>query len=184
MRRKSLNCISQNEGEVKYLSKIEISDKVLCAEYEAVFRYTLSICRNETEAEDITQETFLKALNARQSFQGGSSLYTWLCSIAKNLWINRCKKNNREVKTDELSNIPVENRFQEYLENKDNALEIHKVLHILNEPYKEVFTLRVFGELSFSDIAKLFSKTESWARVTYHRSKKIIISQLRKGKML
>ena len=166
------------------MKKDDISDKVLCAEYEAVFRYTLSLCHNKTEAEDITQETFLKALNARHSFQGGSSLYTWLCSIAKNLWINKCKKDNKEITTDEMPNIQEESSFEEYLNNKDTALEIHKVLHILNEPYKEVFTLRVFGELSFSDIAKLFSKTESWARVTYHRSKKIIIEQLRKGGML
>lgn len=166
------------------MKKNDISDKVLCAEYEAVFRYTLSLCHNKTEAEDITQETFLKALNAHHSFQGGSSLYTWLCSIAKNLWINKCKKDNKEIITDEMSNIQEESSFEEYLNNKDTALEIHKVLHILNEPYKEVFTLRVFGELSFSDIAKLFSKTESWSRVTYHRSKKIIIEQLRKGGML
>ena len=166
------------------MKKDDISDKVLCAEYEAVFRYTLSLCHNKTEAEDITQETFLKALNARHSFQGGSSLYTWLCSIAKNLWINKCKKDNKEITTDEMPNIQEESSFEEYLNNKDTALEIHKVLHILNEPYKEVFTLRVFGELSFSDIAKLFSKTESWSRVTYHRSKKIIIEQLRKGGML
>ena len=169
---------------MKHLKKDDISDKVLCAEYEAVFRYTLSLCHNKTEAEDITQETFLKALNARHSFQGGSSLYTWLCSIAKNLWINKCKKDNKEITTDEMPNIQEESSFEEYLNNKDTALEIHKVLHILNEPYKEVFTLRVFGELSFSDIAKLFSKTESWSRVTYHRSKKIIIEQLRKGGML
>ncbi len=166
------------------MRKDDISDKVLCAEYEAVFRYTLSLCHNETEAEDITQEVFFKALNARHSFQGSSSLYTWLCSIAKNLWFNRCKKDNREVRIEEISNVQAENSLGEYLVNKDTALKIHKVLHILNEPYKEVFTLRIFGELSFSDIAKLFSKTESWARVTYHRSKKIIIEQLRKGGML
>ncbi len=141
------------------MKKDDISDKVLCAEYEAVFRYTLSLCCNETEAEDITQEAFLKALNARQSFQGGSSLYTWLCSIAKNLWINKCKKDNKEIRIDEMSNIQTEHHFEEFLHHKDTALEIHKVLHILNEPYKEVFTLRVFGELSFSEIAKLFSKT-------------------------
>lgn len=75
----------------------EISNEVLCAEYEAVYHYALSICRNETEAQDLTQETFLKAMNAVESFKGNSSLYTWLCAIAKNLWINRCKKQSREI---------------------------------------------------------------------------------------
>jgi RNA polymerase sigma-70 factor (ECF subfamily) len=41
----------------------------------------------------------------------------------------------------------------------------------MDEPYKEVFSLRVFGELPFAQIAELFGKTESWARVTYHRAK-------------
>lgn len=166
------------------MSKVDISDEVLCAEYEAVFRYTLSLCYNETIAEDITQETFLKALNARQSFKGGSSLYTWLCAIAKNSWLNRCKKEGREVKTGEFLEVVSGSSIDEYLESKDTTLAIHRVLHVLNEPYKEVFTLRVFGELSFVEIAKLFAKTESWARVTYHRSKKIIIEELRKGEML
>lgn len=52
----------------------EISNEVLCAEYEAVYHYALSICRNETEAQDLTQETFLKAMNAVESFKGNSSL--------------------------------------------------------------------------------------------------------------
>lgn len=166
------------------MNKIDISDNVLCAEYEAVYRYTLSLCRNETDAKDITQEVFLKALKSRQSFHGNSSLYTWLCSIAKNLWINKCKKENKQINIEEISNIQSNTQISEYLNTTDSALEIHKVLHILDEPYKEVFTLRVFGELSFSNIANLFSKTESWARVTYHRSKQKIMEQLRKDGLL
>ena len=66
------------------------------------------------------------------------------------------------------------------LSKKDMSKRIHKVIHTLDEPYKEIFTLRVFGELPFSDIGELFSKTESWARVTYHRAKKMIIEILKK----
>ena len=45
------------------------------------------------------------------------------------------------------------------------------MLHNLEEPYKEVFQLRIFGELSFRDIGKIFGKSENWARITYHRAK-------------
>jgi len=55
--------------------------------------------------------------------------------------------------------------------NKESYFEIHKILHTLEEPYKEVFSLRVFGELPFRQIGELFGKTESWARVTYHRAR-------------
>lgn len=160
----------------------EISNEVLCAEYASVYHYVLSICRNETEAQDITQETFLKAMNAATSFHGNSSLYTWLCTIAKNLWINRCKKQNREITPENLVEIEKDDQLsiEQRIVEKETAMYIHKILHHMNEPYKEVFSLRVFGQLSFSEIASLFSKTESWARVTYYRAKKIIYDQIRK----
>lgn len=159
-----------------------ISEKVLCAEYEAVYRYALSLCRNDIEAQDITQETFLKAMKSYEKFEGNSSLYTWLCAIAKNLWYNNCKKYNREVLPEDMLNIQNENQvpFEQNLFEKETALHIHKVLHSMQDPYKEVFSLRVFGQLSFGEIADLFSKTESWARVTYHRARKMIGEKLRK----
>ena len=159
-----------------------ISDEVLCAEYESVYRYSLSLCRNEAEAQDITQETFLKAMKAAESFEGNSSLYTWLCAIAKNLWLNRSKKQSREVLPENISNLQADNEpsIEQQVADKETAMHIHKVLHDLNEPYKEVFSLRVFGQLSFAEIAKLFSKTESWARVTYHRARKMISEKMGK----
>ena len=158
----------------------DISNEVLCAEYEAVYRYILCLCRNEAEAQDVTQEAFLKAMKTSNRFEGGSSLYTWLCAIAKNLWLDRCKKHNREVSAEELPEsgediIPLEQRLVE----KDTAMHIHRVLHDIAEPYKEVFSLRVFGQLAFADIADLFGKTDSWARVTYHRARKMISEKLR-----
>ena len=163
-----------------------ISDEILCAEYESVYRYVLVLCRSDTDAQDITQETFLKALKSADRFKGNSSLYTWLCAIAKNLWLNKCKKEGREIFSghpEVLSSpggIPLEERIAE----ADMSMRIHEALHQLNEPYKEVFSLRVFGQLSFAQIAHLFSKTESWARVTYHRARKMISEKMRKDGML
>lgn len=159
-----------------------LSEKMLCAEYEAVYRYILALCKNETLAEDITQDTFLKAMRAYDKFKGESSLYTWLCSIAKREFLNKVRRQSREVSIDEKFNIPDEkgDTFENLIQKKDTAMYIHLCLHKMDEPYKEVFSLRVFGELSFSDIAKIFSKTESWARVTFHRARKIINEQLRK----
>lgn len=159
-----------------------ISEEVLCAEYEAVYRYVLSLCRNEVEAQDITQETFLKAMKSSGKFEWGSSLYTWLCAIAKNLWFNNCKKYNREIFPEDMASV--QNKMQVPVEQnifeKDATMHIHRILHNLPEPYKEVFSLRMFGQLSFAEIAGLFSKTESWARVTYHRARKMIGEKMRK----
>ena len=160
-----------------------ISEEVLCAEYEAVYRYVLSLCRNEAEAQDITQETFLKAMRSSGKFEWGSSLYTWLCAIAKNLWFNNCKKYNREMFPTNIEYVEqnAQVSMEQNVFEKDTTMQIHRILHSLPEPYKEVFSLRMFGQLSFSEIASLFSKTESWARVTYHRARKMISEKMRKA---
>ena len=71
---------------------------------------------------------------------------------------------------------------EESLSDAQQTMEIHKILHKMGEPHKEVFTLRVFGELSFRQIGELFGKTESWARVTFHRAKVKIIDELEEQK--
>lgn len=157
----------------------EITEQALCAEYEAVYRYALGLCRSEADAQDVTQETFLKAMTAAGDFAGGSSLYTWLCAIAKNLWYNRCKKLGRELPLD-WDGQTATGDVEQAAEDRDAFLAVHRVLHTLDEPYKEVFSLRAYGQLSFGEIASLFGKTEGWARVTYHRARKAILDTLRK----
>lgn len=171
--------VKGKEGERVKRKKEKISDEILCGEYAAVYRYVLSLCRDENEASDITQEAFLKAMKAKTGFEGQSSLYTWLCAIAKRVWLSRCKRQNRELPDEGfLERLSQENTAEKQAEDKDTLLRAHKILHRMNEPYKEVFSLRVFGELSFADIASLFSKSESWARVTYHRARKMINEEL------
>lgn len=163
-----------------------LSDAVLCAEYRAVYQYACALCRNETEAQDVTQETFLKAMATPHGFAGDSSLYTWLCAIAKNVWRSRLKKQGREVSPEGWEEWAADASppMEELLLEKDLSRQIHRVLHGLKEPYKEVFSLRVFGQLPFAEIAALFSKTENWARVTYHRGRKQIVDTLRKEGLL
>ncbi|MBE6955297.1 MAG: RNA polymerase sigma factor [Ruminococcaceae bacterium] len=161
-----------------------ISEQVLSAEYEAVYRYALTLCRQEHEAQEITQETFLRAMSTKAGFAGESSLYTWLCAIAKNVYFNRCRKKKREVSLQEWEEPAAVMETEQQLEERDISLAIHQVLHDLSEPYKEVFSLRVFGQLPYREIAGLFGKTESWARVTYHRARKMMEETLRKDGIL
>lgn len=160
-------------------SRQDISQEVLCGEYEAVYRYTLTLCQNEAEAQDITQETFLKAMKSSDRFAGDSSLYTWLCAIAKNTWLDGCRKRKWEAPGDQLEDAGRETSpsVEETVTERDETMRLHRLLHQLKEPYKEVFSLRVFGQLSFSEIASLFGKSESWARVTYCRARKWIGQQ-------
>lgn len=144
--------------------------------FRDVYKYALSLSREPHVAEEITQETFFKALKHIDSFRGQCRLYVWLCQIAKNTYITYCRKQSRFVSEAERT---METALEEDLLTKETAFEIHKVLHCLPEPYKEVFSLRVFGELPFAQIGELFGKTESWARVTYHRARLKIKEELK-----
>ncbi len=139
--------------------------------FRDVYKYALSLSRDPHIAEEITQETFFKALKHIDSFRGQCRLYVWLCQIAKNTYFTYMQRQGRSAAKREC--IPEES-LEENLLVRESAFEIHKVLHHLPEPYKEVFSLRIFGELSFRQIGELFGKTESWARVTYHRARQKI----------
>ncbi|MBU3210554.1 RNA polymerase sigma factor [Clostridium algidicarnis] len=139
--------------------------------FKDVYRYVLSLSKNESIAEDITQETFFKALKNIDSFKRNCKMSVWLCQIAKNSYFSYLKKEQKifERVEDMVDVFDVD--FEQILFDDESAFEIHKLIHKLEEPFKEVFTLRFFGDLSFSKIAELFGKTESWARVTYHRAR-------------
>ena len=139
--------------------------------FKDVYKYVLSISRDEMIAEEITQETFFKALKNIDKFDGKCRLYVWLCQIAKNTFFTYKKKERYHEDLTEAEDILADSTFEQSLLSKESVYKIHKELHRLGEPYKEVFMLRVFGDLSFSQIGSLFEKTESWARVTFHRAK-------------
>ena len=67
---------------------------------------------------------------------------------------------------------------EEQIMDAQQAMAVHRVLHDLPEPYKEVFSLRVFGQLSFGDIGSLFGRTANWACVTYHRARQKIRDEM------
>lgn len=145
--------------------------------FKDVYKYALSLCRKEELAEEITQETFCKALKSADSFRGQCRIYVWLCQIAKNTYFSLSGKEKARHQKESLLQ-ETGGSLEEALLKKESAFEIHRTLHALDEPYKEVFSLRVFGELSFRQIGLLFGKTESWARVTFHRAKLKIKEEL------
>ena len=139
--------------------------------FSDVYQYIFSLCKDSSLAEEITQETFFKALKKIDQFDGKCTLFVWLCQIAKNTYFTYYTKNKRITPYTPSLETPDSNYFIDILLDKESTFEIHQILHNLDEPYKEVFSLRTLGELSFKQIGELFGKTESWARVTYHRAK-------------
>ncbi len=144
--------------------------------YMQVYSYMITLCKNSELAEEITQKAFYKALLNIKKYRGEASQLTWLCAIAKNIYLDMLR---REKKQGEIPDeIPDSEDIAKKTEDKDSVFRIHRILHQMEEPYKEVFQLRVFGELSFAQIGQLFGKSESWARVTYYRAKNKIRDKL------
>ncbi len=150
--------------------------------FSDVFHYTRSLTLDESRAEDLTAETFLRAMRSLSSFRGECDIRIWLCRIAKNLYLTEQQKRNRFTKEPLSEELPDGTDFTESFADRETALELHRLLHRMEEPYKEVFSLRTFGEMSFSHIGELFGKSEHWACVTYHRAKEKLRTQFFQNK--
>lgn len=145
-------------------------EKIYSEYFDAVFQYTVSLCQDEMWAEEITEEAFFKALKSIDTFRGECKLSVWLCQIAKNTFYTEARRRQRQAEPPSEAASAADS-IEQRLFDKETALELHKLLHLLDQPYKEVFWMRTFGELSFKEIGSLWGKSESWARVTYHRAK-------------
>ena len=156
-------------------------EQIYSTYFKSVYRYIWKLSGDEHIAEEITSETFLKAMKSIGDFRGECDMRVWICQIAKNTYYSYLKKNHKMVGVDEteLQSIADPNAFvEEQVGIQDEARQIRKILHTMPGPYKEVFMWRVFGELSFKEIGSLYSKTDNWACVTYHRARKMIQDRL------
>ena len=144
--------------------------------FHHVWLYARSLTGDGELAQEVTQETFVKALEAIDSFDGAKDIRAWLFTIARNTYFSLCRKQKRVVQ------LPVSGRCEdavvERMMDEETAKQIRAYLDQMAEPYKAVFTLRVIGELPFEQIGKLFGKSDGWARVTYYRSKKMIVQKM------
>lgn len=148
------------------------------AYFQDVYLYILSLSKDEHIAEDITSEVFIKAIKSIDTFKGDCDIRVWLCQIAKNCYYSYLRKNKKIIYTDEEPEHISEINIEQSIVSKEDSIKIHEILHKLKEPYKEVFSLRIFSELSFKEIGYLFGKSENWACVTYHRARKKIQEEM------
>lgn len=147
--------------------------------FNYVYSFSVRLSGSKEVAEEVTQETFFRAIESIDQFKGKCKVEVWLCQVAKNIYFSKVKRNKRYVALDGREKME-EASLEELMVEKEQAFEIHKTLHELPQPYKEVFWLRIFGELSFDDINKLFGKKGSWASVTFCRAKTKIQRSIQK----
>ncbi len=143
-----------------------------------VFRFLLKLCGNRDIAEDMLSETFYRAVKNIGNFKGNCKMKVWLCSIAKNAYLDYLRKSERKNISIDNQDFPDGTDIVLHTENRETTMSVHKALHSLGEPYREVFSLRIMGELSFKEIGRLFGKSDGWARVVFFRAKEKIVDIL------
>lgn len=141
-----------------------------------VYNYSYSLCEDREIAEELTQETFYKAIKGINKFRNECKINTWLCQIAKNEWKNYLSKEKKiqqiSIDSDEyIENLLIEKYAEDNIEARDEIINLYKQIHKLDEKTKEVFYLRIKGDLSFKEIGEIFGKSEEWARITFYRGK-------------
>jgi len=144
----------------------------------SVFKYLFSLSHDESLAEELTQETFYRAVYSIKKYDGSCKISVWLCQIAKHVWYQELEKRKRR-KTEELT----EDMVSSDLSPEDSSIllndkiSLYKAINTLGEPMKDVVYMRLSGEFSFSEIGEVLGKSENWARTTFYRAKQKIIKE-------
>lgn len=149
-------------------------EKIYEENFEAILKYLLCLTHDHDLSEELTQETFYKAVQKISLYKGDCEISAWLCRIAKNLWYDYYKKNKRiiHISDEDLSNIEEATSTDNLVILEDEKNELYRRLQNIDKTSRDVVYLRITGELSFKEIGIILNKSENWARVTYFRAKR------------
>lgn len=137
-----------------------------------VYKYLFTLCHNADLAEELTQETFYRALKSSKNYDGTCKIYVWLCQIGKHVWYQELDRQRRRGTAELVDDIVAsEKSLEEAAILRDEKMRLFRLLHRLEEPVREVMYLRLTGEFSFKEIGELLGRDETWARVTFYRGK-------------
>lgn len=148
-------------------------EKIYEEYFEAINKYLNCLTHNKDIAEELTQETFYKAVQKINTYKGDCEISAWLCRIARNLWYDQCRKNKKitNIEEKELLKIESSEQTESNIISQEEKMELYKKMQNIDEKSREVIYLRITGELSFKEIGIILNKTENWARVTFYRAK-------------
>lgn len=140
-----------------------------------VYAFLLTKTQSPDLAEELTQETFYQAVKSIHTFREESSIASWLCGIARNVWLAQMRKQRDWVSLEEAE-AAVPSAEAESFSSWEN-MRVLKLLHSLEDPMREVMYLRLIGNLTFGQIGEIMGRSENWARVTYYRGKEKIVKE-------
>ncbi|RJE48909.1 MULTISPECIES: sigma-70 family RNA polymerase sigma factor [unclassified Dehalobacter] len=144
----------------------------------SVYKFLLSLSHDVDTAEELTQETFYRAVYSIHKYNGSCKISVWLCQIAKHVWYQELRKRNRNAAQELTEDIPESSTPEQSALLTSDKLFLYKAIHTLSEPMREVVHMRLSGEFSFSEIGEVLGKSENWARTTFYRAKQKIMEVL------
>lgn len=141
--------------------------------FATVKKYLFCLTHNNETSEELTQETFYRAVKRINSFKGNCKLSVWLCQIAKNLWYDELKRTKKviEIENNKLFSLETVESIEETIISSEDRINLYKKIRMLDKETQEVIYLRITEDLTFKEIADMLNRTESWARVTFYRGK-------------
>lgn len=153
--------------------------------FPRVYSFLYKMCKNESLAEELTQETFYNAFTAFHRFKGNSEVFTWLASIAKHTYFKYLRKNKMHY-----DNISIDLILDLYCENNSSNPEaalqkktieegVRKVINKIPDKYKDVVLLRFYAELSFAQVGDALGISENSAKVIFFRAKKMLVEEMK-----
>ena len=154
-------------------------EKLFDENREFIFKYLMKMTQNISLSEELTQETFFRAYMNYASLRNKEKASVWLCQIAKNTYYAWYNEQKKKASIDDLDFMSESKTLEDEFVQKELSQKALLCLHELDEPYKEVFMLSVFGGFSLKDISSIFGKSESWARVTFYRAKQKLSERMR-----
>lgn len=154
-------------------------EKLFNENRDFIFKYLMKMTRDSSLSEELTQETFFRAYMNYTSLKNKNKAPVWLCQIAKNTYYAWYNEQKDKTALDDFETVEDGQSIEDDFLRKELSQKALLCLHELEEPYKEVFMLCVFGDFSLKDISLIFGKSESWARVTFYRAKQKLSERMR-----
>jgi RNA polymerase sigma factor (sigma-70 family) len=145
-------------------------DEIYSKYAEVVFKYLMCLCHNALLSEELTQETFYQAVKSIDRYNGQCKMSVWLCQIAKHSYYKYLEHNKKQL-SERIQDHTLHISPEAELIHSEDRIALYRIIHLLEEPYKEVLLLRILGGLSFKEIGEIQLKNENWARVTFYRAK-------------
>lgn len=150
---------------------------------DKIYRLGLRITLNEQEAEDLTQDTLVKAWAKREELKKVANIEAWCIAVCRNMALDRMARKENEnlsldtAETDTTDNAPTP---EEQLEHSDRLKRVAKLFNELPEKFRTALQLRDIEGLSYSEAASAMQVSEDVFKVTLHRARKALKTQYEK----